>query len=359
MRSDAVGLRSVRVDRAPHSRVREVDLANVTFSSVFSDHMFVAQFRNGSWGDGVIRPFGPLLLSPSISALHYGVCVFDGMKAYKSPSGQPLLFRPADTARRLQRSAARLAMQPVPTEMFLHALRELVSLDREWIPPGDQGALYIRPLLFSDDSSIRVKPADQFQFIILTFPFSAYYAGALDLMVSQRYVRACPGGTGDVKAAGNYAASLLADLEANAMGFNSTLWVDALERRFVEECGVMNVFFVIGDEVITPPLGGTILGGMTRDSVMTLLRDGGYRVKEERVSVEQLIAAHAQGRLRECFGTGTAATVSHVRRIRYKDQIVEMPPVDQREVGPPVRHKLLGIMTGRDPDPHGWVETVR
>src|SRR5215813_2126676 len=290
----------VRIHRALHSRLQDVDFGEVEFSSVFSDHMFVAEFRNGHWGDGEIRPFGPLSLSPSISALHYGISVFEGLKAHKSPTGQPLLFRPAENARRFQGSAERLAMAAVPESLFLDALRELVRLDQHWIPPSELGALYIRPIQFSDDPSIRVKPADSYQFIILTFPFGAYYSAPVDLLVSERYVRAFRGGTGDTKPAGNYAASLLADQGAREAGFHSVMWLDGLERRYVEECGVMNIFFVIGDGVVTPPLTGTILPGITRDSVIALLRDSGYRVKEEPIRMDDLVKRYEDGTLREC-----------------------------------------------------------
>ena len=349
---------TIRIARITSSRVKEVDFATVPFGSVFSDHMFSAEYQDGQWTDGLIQPFGPILLSPSITALHYGISVFEGMKAHKSPEGHPLLFRPRENMRRLQRSAARLAMAAVPEELFLNGLRELVRLDRAWIPPLDVGALYIRPILFSVDPCIGVKPADRFRFIIFSFPFNAYFSSAVDVLVTERYVRAFPGGTGDTKPAGNYAAGLAADKEARASGMNSVLWLDALEHRYVEECGVMNVFFVIGDEVLTPPLTGTILPGVTRDSVITLLRDMSYRVKEERISIDDVIQSHKRGELRECFGTGTAVTISHIKRIRYRDQCLELSPIEERNVGPAVRERLLGLMTGRLPDPYGWSENL-
>jgi branched-chain amino acid aminotransferase len=348
----------LRIEAVAKSRVDEVDFTSVGFSSVFSDHMFTAEFRDGRWSDGMIRPYGSLTLSPSISALHYGISVFDGMKAHKSSEGRPLLFRPAENARRFQRSAARLAMTPVPERLFLDGLRQLVRLDHGWIPPADLGALYIRTLQFSDDPSIRVKPSERHQFIILTFPFGAYFSEPVDVVVSEGYVRAFPCGTGDTKPAGNYAAALLADQEARDAGFGSVMWLDALERRYVEECGVMNVFFVIGAEVITPSLSGTILPGITRDSVITLLHDMGHRVREDRIGIDKLLSAYEDGSLRECFGTGTAATVSHVRRIQYKDRTIELPPIAQRQIGPAVRERLLRIMTGHEPDLHGWVESL-
>jgi branched-chain amino acid aminotransferase len=348
----------IQIDRAGRSRVHGADFATVGFSEVFSDHMFVAEYQDGHWQQASIRPYGPITIAPNISALHYGVSVFEGLKAHKAADGTPLLFRPRENALRFQRSAARVAMPVVPEDLFLEALRELVRLDAAWVPPADVGALYIRPLQFSTDPSIRVKLPDRCQFFILTFPFGAYFSAPVDVLVTERYVRAFPGGTGDTKPAGNYAAALLADQEARDAGFTSVLWLDAQQRRYVEECGVMNVFFVIGDQVVTPPLGGTILPGVTRDSVITLLRDSGYAVKEERIGMDQVFQSFERGELRECFGTGTAATVSHIRRIRYKNETIELPPIEQREVGTAVRAKLLSVMTGRAPDRHGWVERV-
>jgi branched-chain amino acid aminotransferase len=351
-------LTSIKINRVTHSRVQEVDFANVPFSSFFSDHMFTADFHNSHWSEGEIQPYGPLCLWPSISALHYGVSVFEGMKAHKSQNGHPLLFRPMENARRLQRSARRLAMPVVPESMFLDGLRELVRLDQAWIPPADKGAMYIRPILFSLDPSIRVKPADRCRFLILTFPFGAYFTAPVDVLVSEHYVRAFPGGTGDTKPAGNYAAALLADQEAREAGFHAVMWLDAQERRYIEESGVMNVFFIFRDRVATPALTGTILPGITRDSVITLLGDMGHRVTEERLSIDDVFKSHERGELLECFGTGTAATVSHVRRIRYRELTLELPPVEQRKVAPAVHEKLLAIMTGREPDTHGWVEAI-
>ncbi len=354
----ATAIPSVRVERVQPSRAAQVDLANVAFSTVFSDHMLTAEYEDAGWRDAVIGPYGPLTLPPSITGIHYGLSVFEGLKAQRTPSGDIALFRPRENARRLGRSAARLAMPAVPEEFFLDGVRQLVRLDREWVPPAGCGALYIRPCLFSTDTSLRVKPADRCLFTIFTFPFGAYFAAPVDAFVSDRYARAFPGGTGDVKPAGNYAPSLLAEREAHAAGCQAVLWLDAVERTYVEECGVMNVFFVIGDEVVTPSLEGTVLPGVTRDSVITLLREMGLTVAERRLAIEEVAAAHARGALLECFGTGTAAAVTHVRRIRHRDRDIVLPPVEERQVGPAVRERLVAIAGGLAPDPHGWVERV-
>ncbi|HYE87068.1 MAG TPA: branched-chain amino acid aminotransferase [Vicinamibacterales bacterium] len=320
--------------------------------------MLVVEYRAGAWGPATIRPYGPLALAPTISALQYGVAVFEGLKAQRTPDGDITLFRPSANAARLNRSAERLAMAPVPEPLFLHGLRELLRVDARWVPPHGQGALYIRPSLFSIDESVRVKPAERFLFIIVTFPFAAYYAAPVDVLVTERFVRAFAGGTGDVKPAGNYAPAMRADADALQAGCQTVLWLDGQHRRYIEECGVMNVFFVIGDTAVTPSLEGTILPGITRDSVMTLLRDRGIAVEERRIALDEVFDAHAAGRLRECFGTGTAATVTQVRSIRHGDRRIEFPPPATGSLASTIRAALVGVASGAAPDRHGWLERV-
>jgi branched-chain amino acid aminotransferase len=320
--------------------------------------MLVVEYRDGAWGDAAIRPYGPLALEPTISALQYGISAFEGLKAHRLPDDSVAIFRPRMNALRLQRSAERLAMPPVPDTLFMDGLRELVRLDRAWVPAHGEGGLYIRPCLFSIDESVRVKPADRYLFVVFTFPYAVYYAAPVDVLVTDRYVRAFPGGTGDVKPAGNYAPTLVAERDAQQAGFQTVLWLDGREHRYVEECGVMNVFFVLDDEVITPSLDGTILSGVTRDSVLTILKDMGLAVKERRIAMDDVVAAAKAGRLKECFGTGTAATLSHVRRIRYGDYDINLPAVETRKVGPNVRERLIGIAIGKQPDRYGWLEAV-
>lgn len=360
--SAASAVAPIHIERTARSRLPGVALSDVAFSSVFSDHMLYAEFRDGSWQETALRPYGPLPITPSMSVIQYAVSVFEGLKAQRAPDGTVTLFRAGENARRLNRSARRMAMPEVPESLFLGGLRQLLRLDEGWVPPAGQGALYVRPCLFSMDEKVRVQPADRFAFVIFTFPFAAYYSAPLDVLVTDRYVRAFPGGTGAVKPAGNYAPTLLADLEARHDGFATVLWLDGVERRYIEECGVMNVFFVLEEggsaRVVTPGLTGTILPGITRDSVVTLLGDMGHPVEERRVAVEELLEHHRAGRLRECFGTGTAATLSHIRRIRHGEHDMVLPPVEERTVGPAVRERLVAIASGRAPDRHGWVEPV-
>lgn len=347
---------SVPVERVARSRVGDQDLTQLGFGRVFADHMFLAEYEGGHWSTGRILPYGPLPLPPSITGLQYALSVFEGMKAHRAPDGGLLLFRPSENARRFQRSAARLAMPQVPESFFLNGLRQLLREDHDWAPPHGVGALYIRPVLFSSDPAIGVRPAERFIFSIFTSPFAKYYGAPVDVMVSDRYARAFPGGTGDVKPAGNYGGAMLADREAKEHGCQSVLWLDAEERRYVEECGVMNVFAVFRDRILTPPLTGTILPGVTRESVITLLRAMGHVVEEARFTIHELLAAHERGDLREFFGTGTAATVTSVRSIRYRERTIQLPPIEPDGVGPLVRDRLVGLATGRDPDPYGWVE---
>lgn len=349
---------AISVERVERSRWVDADWSKVPFGSVYSDHMLVAEFRDGRWEIPSIRPYGPLPLPPSISALQYGLSVFEGLKAHRAPNGDVLLFRPHDNARRLQRSAARFVMPELPESLFLDGVKALLRVDERWVPAHGTGALYIRPVLFSVDSSIRPKPGDRFLFVVFSCPFASYYPPALDLLVTRRYVRAFPGGTGDIKPGGNYAPTFLADVEARSKDCQTVLWLDGPERRYLEECGAMNVFVVIGDSIVTPELSGTFLPGVTRDSVIKLLRGMGHEVDERRVSIEEVVAAHKQGRLRECFGTGTAATLSHVRRIRYGDDDLVLPPIEARTVGPAVRERLVAIMNGRAPDLYGWLERI-
>ena len=349
---------AVRVERVAESRWGLTDWSKAPFGGVYSDHMLVAEFQDGRWGEPAIRPYGPLPLPPSISALQYGLSVFEGLKAHRAPGGDVLLFRPRDNAGRLQRSAARFLMPAVPESLFVDGIKALLRVDERWVPAHGTGALYVRPVLFSADDLLRPGPAERFLFVVFSCPFASFYPPVLDVMVTRRYTRAFPGGTGDTKPAGNYAPTFLADFEARSEDCQTVLWLDAREHRFLEECGAMNIFVVLDDRIVTPALSGTVLSGVTRDSVITLLRDMGHEVEERRVAVEELLTAHREGRLRGCFGTGTAATLSQIRRIHIDDEDLVLPPNESRTVGAIVRERLVGIMTGREVDLHGWLEPI-
>lgn len=349
---------NIEVRRIAESRIGERDLSPQSFGTVFCDHMLVAECRDGRWTDPRIEPYGPLPLPPSISGLQYGISVFEGHKAFRTVGGDVVLFRPYENWERLRRSCRRLVLPEVPEDIYVEGLRELIRTDQAWIPEPDEGALYIRPCVFATDAALRVGPSSACRFVIFTCAVGQYYPAPLRLVVTTDYVRAFPGGTGNVKPAGNYAPALLAEAQARDGGFSGVLWLDGRERRFVEEAGVMNVFFVIDDAVVTPALGDTILPGITRDSVITLLEATGIPVEERPLPIDEVIAAHAAGRLRECFGTGTAATISHVAEITYRGKTMTLPPVADREIGPAVLARMTALRTGREPDHRGWLIPV-
>lgn len=345
----------LEVRRIAESRIGERNLSPQSFGTVFCDHMLVADWRDGEWTDARIEPYGPLPLPPSISALQYGISVFEGHKAFQTISGEIALFRPYENWERLRRSCRRLVLPEVPEDLYIEGLKELIRIDRQWVPGPDEGALYIRPCVFATDAALRVGPSSTCRFIIFTCAVGQYYPAPLRLHVTTEYVRAFPGGTGNVKPGGNYAPTLLAEAQARDGGFSGVLWLDGRERRFVEEAGVMNVFFVIDGTVVTPSLNDTILPGITRDSVIALLEAMGTRVEERPVSIEEIVAAHAAGRLQECFGTGTAATIGHIVEIDYQGKTLTLPPTADREIAPAVLARVTALRTGRQPDNRGWL----
>jgi len=343
------------IRRVSKSRLSESQRENPEFGSVFSDHMFVADYVGGHWGEPEIIPYGPMLLPPSLSALHYGQAVFEGFRARRTVDGGVALFRPRENHARLNRSAVRLAMPEVPESLFLEGVAELVRLDREWIPEREGGALYVRPLYFGADEALLVRPAKRYRLTVVTCPVGPYFAQPIRLLAEESYGRAFPGGTGDIKPAGNYAAGFLAARLAQERGFHNVLWLDATQHRFAEECGVMNIFFVVGGEAVTPPLSGTILPGVTRASVLTLMAEMGIRAEERPVPIEEVLDAHAAGNLTEVFGVGTAATVAPVECIRYRERELRLAVEPQSSISAQVRERLEAIQTGRAPDSHGWL----
>jgi len=343
--------------RVAQSRLTEALRENSEFGSTFSDHMFVADWESAAWKPPQIVPFGPLSFSPALTPFHYGQAIFEGFKAHRTPAGVAL-FRPRENFSRFNRSAARLAMPEIPESLFLDGAKELIRLDRDWIPHREGGALYVRPTYFGVDDTLLVRPANRFRLIVMTCPVGPYFAQPIRLLAEERFIRAFPGGTGDSKAAGNYAGGLLAARLAQEKGFHNVLWLDGVERRYVEESGVMNVFFVLDGRAITPPLGGTILPGVTRDSALTLLREMGIPAEERQISIDEVLSAHAAGKLTEAFGAGTAAIVAPIACIRYRDHDLQFPAVSDSSVAARLRARLVGIQTGREPDIHNWLLPV-
>ena len=348
----------LKLTRIERSKLQDINLEHLPFGKYFSDHMLEADYVDGAWKNVEIKPYQPLLLEPSLAALHYGQAIFEGIKAYRLPNGQPVIFRPHDNFRRFNISAARLQMPEVPEEIFIEGMRQLIDLDRNWIPAMHDHSLYIRPFMFSTDQVIGVKPSESYKFMIILSPTGPYYAAPMRIYVEEHFVRAAPGGVGFAKAAGNYAAAMLATAEAKHKGYDQVLWTDAIEHKYVQEIGVMNVFFVLDDRILTPDLAsGTILAGVTRDSAITMLRDAGHKVEERPVSIDELTEAYDQGRLKEVFGTGTAATISLIRELRYKEKVMHFD-TDNTPVSAGLKRDMAAVKEGLAPDTHCWLFQV-
>ena len=346
----------ISVTRISQSRISEVDFSNIPFGRVISDHMFVADFDGEKWLSPRIVPFEKMEISPANLALHYGQSIFEGLKATKR-NGEPVLFRAGAHARRLNLSAERMCMPNFPEDLFLTGLKMLVDLDRDWIPAEDDHALYIRPMMFATDELFGVQPSKTYRFLIFTGPVGPYYPKPVKLWVEEVFTRASQGGAGEAKCAGNYGASLLPALRAKQNGYDQVMWMDAVEKKYVQEVGTMNLFFVIDGKVITPTTTGTILRGITRDSFLLLLKDWGYTVEDRLLSIAEITDAYWRGALQECFGAGTAAVVSHVSEITWRDRKLELPPVDaeHRPVATRLKTFFNGLRMGHEEDEHHWL----
>jgi branched-chain amino acid aminotransferase len=335
-------------------------IADPGFGTVFTDHMASIEFEAGrGWHSAGIVPRAPLSLDPACAVLHYAQEIFEGLKAYKHPDGALALFRPEANARRFNVSADRMAMPHLPEEMFVEAIRRLVTIDRDWFPTVEGGSLYLRPFMFASEAFLGVRPAKQYRFLVIASPAGNYFksgAPAVKVWVSHDYVRAAPGGTGAAKTGGNYAASLVPHARATATGYDQVLFLDAVERKWIEELGGMNLFFAFDDgSLVTPPLSGTILPGITRDSLIALAREEGLTVREERYSIGQLRADAASGRLVEAMACGTAAVVTPVGTVADPEGEITIGSGGPGQLTQRLRERLVGIQRGTAPDPHGWV----
>ncbi len=349
----------IPVKKTEHSRLGQVDMDHLQFGKMYSDHMLIAHYEDGEWGKAEIVPFGNLSLSPATTFFHYGQAIFEGVKAYKDPQGNPIIFRPQDNWKRMNRSAARMAMPDVPEELFVEGMRQLIDLDRGWVPSADGTSLYIRPFMIAVDEFIGVRPAEKFTFIIITSPSGPYYNKPVSIYVQDEFVRAFPGGIGFTKAAGNYGMSMYPTQQIKAMGYDQILWTDGYEHKYVQEIGTMNVFFVIGDTAITPDLEkDTILEGVTRDSVITLLREKGMKVEERPISIDEIADAYKAGTFKEAFGTGTAASIAPIAELTFHENHMKLPDPETWETCNWLKKELSDIRYGRKADTHGWIYKV-
>jgi branched-chain amino acid aminotransferase len=335
--------------------------ANRGFGKYFADHMLLMEYAEGKWKAPKIEPYGPLAIEPGASVLHYAQCLFEGMKAFRGKDGKVRLFRPEFNARRMAKGAERLCMPPVPTESFVKSVEALVAMDADWVPEARGASLYIRPTLIGTESYLGVRPAEKYLFFIINSPVDAYYAEGfkpVKIWVEEEYIRAAPGGLGDIKAGANYACSLHASLIAKAKGYSQVLWLDAVNHQNVEEVGTMNVFFRFKDKVVTPKLSGTILNGGTRDCVITLLKDWGIKVEERTLPLAEVMAGAANGDLLEVFGTGTAAVITGVSELATKNEKVPFGGGQVGELTQRLYDEITAIQYGEKPDVHGWIQEI-
>jgi len=353
---------SISVQKTAQSRISQVDFDNLKFGKDFSDHMFVMEYDGTGWNNPKIEPFGTFEVTPAMNVFHYGQAVFEGMKAFYVDEKTVNIFRPDIHHQRLNNSLARMCMPAVEQELFMQALEELVRIDFKWIPKEQGTALYIRPFMIAADDYIAAKPAKTYKFFVITSPVGAYYEEGFNpvkLTTPGEYIRAAKGGVGFAKSAGNYAASFLPAQKAQDEGFTQVIWLDAKEHKYVEEVGTMNIFFLIDGTLITPPLTGTILPGVTRRSIITLTKEWGMKVEERRISLDEVFEAAESGTLQEIFGAGTAAVVSPVGLIEHNGKTIEINNFETGELTKKLFKAVTDIQYGRTEDPFGWVHTVR
>jgi len=349
---------NIQIEPIAQSRINELDENNIPFGKLYSDHMFVADYANGEWSNAKIVPYQNLSISPANNTLHYAITIFEGLKAYRNPQGEVVVFRPQANAQRLNISAERMCMPDVPEELFMEGLTELLKLDSAWVPSAPNTSLYIRPFVLGTDEYIGIRPSDTFKFMIITCPVGAYYSQPVNVKIETEFSRAFEGGTGFAKAGGNYAASLYPAKLAQEQGFHQLIWTDGKTHDYIEESGTMNVMFVIDNKIYTAPTSGTILKGITRDSVLTLARDWGMEVIEEPLKVSTVVEAARNGQLQEAFGVGTAATIAPIAKIGFEEDVFELPNPEQWTISKRILDELNAIRTGEKEDTYGWTYKV-
>ena len=348
----------IQVQKVQKSRVTDVNINEVPFGKVFTDHMFIADYKDGEWSNFRIIPYQHIKMSYAMSALHYGQAIFEGMKAFRQDNGDVVVFRAKDNWARLNRSAHRMAMPEVPEEVFMQGLLQLLSLDKKWVPDSENGSLYIRPFMIATEEAIGVKISNEYQFVIIAAPAGVYYTQPIKTLIQNTFYRSVKGGIGYVKAAGNYGRSLYPTKLAQEKGYQQILWTDAETGKYIEEAGTMNVMFVKNGVLVTPGLNETLLAGITRDSIIKLARKQDIPVEERKVSIEEILNGIESGEVTEAFGVGTAATVTHITAIGYEGKDYVLPPLEQRKLSPMFDKQLRDIRKGRIPDEFGWLTKV-
>ncbi len=350
---------SIKVHRAASTKLNEVDFNNLKFGEVKSDHMFIAKYEHGVWKDLEVRPYEDIQISPSCIGLHYGQLIFEGLKAFKHPDGKIAVFRPDKNAQRFYDSGQRMAMAPLPTDIFLEGMRSLLKTDAAWVPSGEDMSLYIRPFQFADEPNIGVRPSSSYSFMIFTCPVGKYYAKDVSVFVEDFHVRAVRGGAGEAKAAGNYAPTLVPAIQVKEKGYDQILWTQEIDgTRYVQEIGTMNFFVQIDNVLVTPELDGSILRGITRESLIHLAKDKGVEVQERALSVDELFEAAKHGRVKDAFGAGTAAVISQIESLGREDEHIKLPTVSERVLSNELKAELTGIQRGTVEDRYNWMMII-
>jgi branched-chain amino acid aminotransferase len=346
---------SIPVIEIPAKDLNHFDPNNFSFGKNFTNYMLEAEYSDGTWKNAVIKKFQPLTLDPSTAALHYGQTIFEGIKAFKNEKGEVAIFRPDQNFIRFNTSAERMGMPSVPNWLFMDGMKQLVALEKDWIPNIPEASLYIRPFMIATDPFLGVRPSLTYKFMIILGPSGPYFSAPMKILIEQKYTRATPGGVGFAKNGGNYGGSLYPVALAQEKGYDQVLWTDAIEHKFVEEVGMMNVMFVIDGKVITPSVErGTVLKGVTRNSAIILLRDMGYEVEERNLAIKEIVEAHKKGLFQEVFGVGTAAVVSYISKLAHEDYVMDFD-VAALKVAPALKKRLNDLRMGNIPDNHGWL----
>lgn len=347
-----------KLSKVKSSKISKVDFSDLGFCKYYTDHMFVCEYENNDWKNFRIIPFQDLNLSPACTTLHYGQTIFEGLKAYKNEKDEILIFRPDKNAKRFNSSAERMCMPSLPEKYFINSIEELLKIEKDWVPKGEENSLYIRPLMFAIDPYIGIKPADKYLFIIICGLAGGYYSEPVNVKIETEYTRAVKGGVGYAKTAANYAAALYPAVQAQKEGFHQLIWTDGKEHNFVEESGTMNLFFVIDNKLITPPLGDTVLDGVTRDSIISVCPELDIDIEIRKISVKEIIDALGNGSMTEAFGAGTAATIAPIKTIAFQSKKYNLPENNKISFSKKILDYLNNLKFGKIDDKFNWVNRL-
>ena len=347
-----------KLSKVKSSKISKVDFSDLGFCKYYTDHMFVCEYENNEWKNFRIIPFQDLNLSPACTTLHYGQTIFEGLKAYKNEKDEILIFRPDKNAKRFNSSAERMCMPSLPEKYFINSIEELLKIEKDWVPKGEENSLYIRPLMFAIDPYIGIKPADKYLFIIICGLAGGYYSEPVNVKIETEYTRAVKGGVGFAKTAANYAAALYPAVQAQKEGFHQLIWTDGKEHNFVEESGTMNLFFVIDNKLITPPLGDTVLDGVTRDSIISVCPELDIDIEIRKISVKEIIDALGNGSMTEAFGAGTAATIAPIKTIAFQSKKYNLPYNNKLSFSKKILDYLNNLKFGKIDDKFDWVNKL-